>query len=140
MSEKYTITLNKTQLKIIQKALEWFFRLQMGQFFDYADEIALNGEDVFNHNDPDHERKFNEYIWRRNDAKEAFEKAFRIAQPKLFCQKTEDMMIAEDMWRVIRHKFWLDRPEPKSHITVDSDEPIFFACEPPIKVKGDQDP
>ena len=132
-NNKYTITLTEKQLSVVFKALEWFFRLQMGQFFDYATEIAQNGY-VYDKSAPNNEADFNAYIWRRNEAQEQFQKAFRIAQPRL-SNKTEDMLIAEDIWQCIRYKRWLDKPEPKTHGLVDSDPPLFVSPEQPISIE-----
>ena len=129
----YALTVNEAQLITIQTALEWFFRLQMGQFFDYATEISKCGY-VYDNADPENKRKFDEYIQRRNDSQELFESAFRIAQP-YWCCKTEDMEIAIDIWEQIRYFLWLERPEPKPHDTVDSRHPLHRSNEPPIQIR-----
>lgn len=128
----YTLTLTGEQLTVLNTALEWFFRLQMGQFFDYATEIAHDGY-KYDKSNPDNDRLFSEYIDRRNTSQEMFERAFRVAQPKL-CYKTNDMLIAEDMWAVIRHSFWEERPEPKPHDTTDSYPPLHVSDQPPVKI------
>ena len=123
----YRLTVTEKQLAVIQTALEWFFRLQMGQFFDYVTEIARNGF-VYDKSNPNNSEEFERYIRRRNDSQPIFEMAFRVAQPKLG-SKTEDMMIAEDTWRAIRHYRWKQRPEPKDHWTVDADDPLFLTAD-----------
>ena len=129
----YTLTVNEAQLANIQDALEWFFRLQMGQFFDYATTVAKCGYE-YDKDDPDNERKFYEYIQRRDDAKELLDKAFRIAQPTN-CRQTEDMMIAQDIWADIRHFRWKERPEPKSHDTRDAWDPLHISGLTPVKIE-----
>jgi len=125
----FRLTLTEKQLRVVMTALDWFFRLQMGQFFDYTTEIALNGY-VYDANDPENSEKFDQYINRRNDSQEMFEKAFRIAQP-VMSRKTEDMIVSEDVWRLIRYFFWQRRPEPKPHYTVDAYPPMFFSDDGP---------
>ena len=47
---------------------------------------------------------------------------------------TADILFA--LHTVLRHQLWLDRPEDKkSHITVDSDEPIQLGSEPLAKIE-----
>lgn len=130
---KYTITLSPNQLWVLNQALEWYFRLQMGQFGEYTNEIARCAykDDL---NNQDHEQQFNAYIQRRNRAKDLFDMAFRTAQPTI-CPKTENMMVAEDMWAEIRYQMWKDRPEPKSHVAVDAYPPIHVSAEDSIRVE-----
>lgn len=45
MGEKYEIRLTERQLKLVNQALEMFFRMQMGQFRDYADLMAFKNFD-----------------------------------------------------------------------------------------------
>ena len=123
----YQLTVTEKQLVVIQTALEWFFRLQMGKFFDYVTEIARNGF-VYNKDNPNNTEEFDRYIRRRNDSQPIFETAFRVAHPKPD-NKTEDMMTAEDTWRAIRHYRWKQRPEPKDHWTVDADDPLFLTAD-----------
>lgn len=137
MSKDYTITLTEEQLSVVETALEWFVRLQMGQFFDYASEVAKCGY-KYDRNDPNNDTKFDAYISRRNASQERFEAAFRVAQPAQ-CNQTEDMMVASDMWRDIRYKRWQDMPEPKRHDTVDAHEPMHISGLKPIVVSDIQE-
>lgn len=125
----YRLTVTEKQLRVIQTALEWFFRLQMGQFSEYTNEVALCGY-VYNKDDPNNREEFDKYIRRRNLGRSMFEAAYRVAHPWIYnTGKTDDMMTAEDTWRVIRHYFWEQRPEPKDHWIVDADKPIFLTCD-----------
>ncbi len=130
---QYSLAVTEKQLTVLQVALEQFFRLQMGQFTDYCNDIAMDGY-VYNKDDPDNSRKFNEFIERRDASRELFEQAFRVAQPRL-CSKTPEMNVAIDMWSSIRHQRWLDRPEPKTRFTVDSREPYSWSGEPVMKIE-----
>ena len=129
----YSLTLTDNQLRVVQDALEWFFRIQMGQFFDYSTEVAKNGYE-YDKNDPENDEKFYQYIRRRNDSKVMFDAAYRIACPNPG-PITADMMTAEDMYAIIKHFRWEERPEPKSHDSVDSYKPIILTDETPIKVE-----
>ena len=41
MTTRYEIQLTERQLRLVNQALEMFFRLQMGQFSDFADLVAF---------------------------------------------------------------------------------------------------
>ena len=125
---KYKIELSENQARVVQNALESYLRLRMGQFFDYADEIASAGYE-YDKDNPRNSELFNEYINRRNDAEDMFNRAFRTAQPKMQ-NKTDDMITAEDIWRTIRYRRWSDREEPKPHYTVDAYPPMRIGNEP----------
>lgn len=133
---KYTITVNDNQLGVINTALEWFFRLQMGQFWDFADTVAVDGQPIYDRSNPEHEKLFNEYIMRRDLSREMFEAAFHAAQP-VHARKTEDMLVAEDMWAMIRYFKWLQEKEPKTHGTVNAYPPMLFSKEDPILIRSD---
>lgn len=130
---KYKLELSEEQAEIIKIALEEYFRLRMNQFFDFATDISLCGYE-YDKNDPGNDKKFNDYINRRNESQELFEKAFRIAQPN-YQMKTDKMMIAEDIWQVIRHKLYLDRGEDPNDWCVDAREPIKMSDEPLPKME-----
>lgn len=130
---RYTLELSKDQAEIIKIALEEYFRLRMNQWFDFATNIALCGYE-YDKSDQDNNRKFNAYIKRRNESQELFEKAFRTAQPN-YHMKTDEMMIAEDIWQVIRHKLYLDRGGDPNGWCVDAREPIKMSDEPLPKME-----
>lgn len=125
---KYTLEISEKQAEIIKIALEEYFRLRMNQWFDFATNVSLCGYE-YDKSDQDNDRKFNNYINRRNESQELFEKAFRTAQPN-YQMKTDEMMIAEDIWQVIRHKLYLDRGGNPNGWCVDAREPMKLSDEP----------
>lgn len=124
---KYTLEISEEQAEIIKIALEEYFRLRLNQWFDFATNIALCGYE-YDKSAPDNDRKFDDYINRRNESQELFEKAFRTAQPN-YQMKTDEMMIAEDIWQAIRHKLYLDRGADPNGWSVDAREPIKLSDE-----------
>ena len=130
---KYTLELSEEQANIIKIALEEYFRLRLNQWFDFATNIALCGYE-YDKSDPDNDRKFDDYINRRNESQELFEKSFRTAQPN-YQMKTDEMMIAEDIWQVIRHKLYLDRGGDPNGWSVDAREPMRMTGEPLPKME-----
>ena len=131
--KQYKLTVTEEQLVVLFMSLEWFFRMQMGQYLDFANELAKNGYE-YDPENPDNERLFREYIYRRDECKEHMEIAYRIAQPRV-CNCTEDMNVAIDMWQVIRYFRWKERPEPKLYDTVDSRPPLHRSTEPPMQIE-----
>ena len=133
----YNVKISKNQLRVIMIALESYFRTRMGQFFDFASDVAKNGFEYTKDN-PDNDRLFDEYINRRNDSQDLFEKAFDVAAPNRYeRKKTPDMITAMDVWHVIRHQMYLEYPEPKDHYTVDAYPPSPWGEEPLPKIEKD---
>lgn len=67
-----TITLTEKQLRLLQTAMEEYFRLRMGQAWDFADDICAMNVDVFDPDNPkgDLEGKFRYFASRyKNKAK-----------------------------------------------------------------------
>ena len=128
---RYTLELSEEQAEIIKIALEEYFRLRMNQWFDFATELAMIGRGKEVDVSPG---KFKEYINRRNRSKEMYEAAYRVSQPGLH-PKTEEMMIAEDIWQVMRHRMYLDRGGDPNGCGVDAREPIKMSDEPLPKME-----
>ena len=134
----YTITLNDNQLRVLQHAVEVWERTMMGQFWDYTEELAMATHDYWNKDGEINNVEFDLYIKDRDGAKYMMEAAYkRCCGWKSLQQKTDDMLTAEDMWTAMRYKMWQDRPEPKSHDTVDGRPPLHLGGEPPIKITAE---
>lgn len=99
---EYKLSLKKKQTEVIQMALEEFFRLRMNQTMDFADSICFAGFDYANHEKVD----FDSRIQDREDFESKL--GVLLRQYNKYDRKTEDMLIAEDIWRVIRHTLYLD--------------------------------
>lgn len=130
IKRNYKLTVTENQLRVIMIALEDYFRTRMGQFFDFASDVAKNGF-VYTKDNPENDRLFNEYINRRNDSQKLFDKAFDVAAPNRYeRKKTPDMITAIDIWHVIRYRRYQELPEPKDHYTVDAYPPSPYGGEP----------
>lgn len=118
----YTIELNDKQLNVIYHALEEWFRLRMGQEFDFCTDMASLNCDLSPGN-LKHEWIFDMYIARRDHLQELLKAFFRIAfEPTGHLEKkTEDMLIAEDIWDAIRCELGISRWGTALHT---SDEPL----------------
>lgn len=130
---KYTITLNERQLRLLQTVTEFYGRILMGQTWDLSDALAwLNYE--YKQDDPEFDRR----ILRRDACRELLDLAMRAASGGNgeHFQKTEEVMIAFDMYSVIRNFFWHQLPEDKREDwTVDADPVYIWGPEPKITVK-----
>ena len=117
MAVKYKITLTENQLRIVQKALEEYFRLRLGQDQEFSEDMAsLNTNLSSDH--PNHERIFEKYIQRRDHLRELMHAYFRIAfEPCGYLEaKTDDMLIAEDIWDTIRCARGVSRWQGPLHV------------------------
>lgn len=126
----YQLTCTEGQLRLINDAIEGYFRLLLGQYFDYTDEIAFAGFDFKDHSEQD----FYERITRRNLGADLFSALYR----RLFSEsreKTQKENALIDIWGTIRHQLWLNREEPKPHGTVDSYPPLLRSELPPVEVR-----
>ena len=159
----YKIQLTEEQIRVVQNALEEYFRLRMGQVIDFCDDIAgintdvykkvsgswvkqTNLSNVFNlesnlsANYSDIDKAFDSYIHRRNHLEEILKAFFRIAfEPEGYLkQKTEDMLIAEDIWDAIRTKRGLSRwGDVSLQLSKEPVPKIEYEPEPFIEKKGE---
>lgn len=124
--KKYTIELTENQVRVIQNALEEYFRLRMWQYTEFCTDMAELNADLSPDN-PNHELIFDEYIQRRNHMKEVMRAFFRIAfEPTGYLkEKTDDMLIAECIWDAIRCERGLSRWE----------QPLYTGSDPVPKIK-----
>lgn len=95
----YRLRVSEMQLNLICEAVEEYFRLRMGQDMRFCDDLAKMDRDISKNN-----RELEQYIERRNHMHEVMKSLFMIAfephgYPK---KKTDKMLIAEDIWDVIR--------------------------------------
>lgn len=100
---KYKIELTEDQMRVVQLALEEWFRLRLGQCWELTNDLAFMDCDMSPDN-PDHERIFDSAIQTRDALDAIMQSAFRIAfgsygVPKA---KTDDMLIAECIWDAVR--------------------------------------
>lgn len=95
----YTLEVTEKQIRIMEEALEEYFRLRMGQASDFCDEMARIGRNLkFD------DISFGSYINRREHLRELMRAFFGIALEPfgVLGEKTEPMLIAEDMWDAIK--------------------------------------
>ena len=132
--KKFIVEMNQTQLCIIQRALESFFRCRYNQFHDLADDLAFAG--YKREEDDEKASDFNRRIKARCDAEELFKAAGNIARPpQNRTQKTEECMIAEDMWAVIRHEQYIaNGGKMKMENASVAHPPLMISDEEPIIV------
>jgi len=134
----YSLAVSAEQLRIIQRALEDFFRTRYCQFSDLANDLAFEN---FNWPKKETERidekEFNERINRRNWAQDIFDEGGRIAKPiETRGEKSHDCMVAEDIWAVIRYELYKERygdvEDPRD---VCARAPLLISGELPVKMK-----
>lgn len=136
MDKRYTLELSEKQAEIIKIALEEYFRLRMNQTWDFADDICFEGFDYKNHT----KEEFDEWVKRRDMFKDELEKLLNKVHPlhfrgNKFREKTIEMLRAQDIWQVVRHRLWKDRNGDKDDWCVDSREPMPMTDEPLPKME-----
>ena len=138
MERKVKLIITEKQLRRIMVALEEYFRLRLGQALDFADDICLQNLKI-PESDPERTEVFDRYIERRDAVKEGIESLIiNVAAEGDWrrLQKTEETIEVIDIWHVIRHWFWQQRPvTERSSWTVDAD-PVFSMSEEPLPQIG----
>ena len=129
---KYRIDLTEAQLRVVNAALEEFFRLPLNQWGDLADRLAFQGVDLGNPETRD--RNFDQFITTRDAVRVVLEAAGKILWGYEIPPKDDQQLIAEDVWRVIRHQLYLDSGSTDSW-RVDAREPLLLGPEPPAKIQ-----
>lgn len=123
---KYTLEVSEKQVEIIKIALEEYFRLRMNQWWDFADEMAATGFE-YNKDDPENSKRFDAYIERRDKSEKLFQEAMKVAQSgdqRPYISQTVEMLRAQDIWQVIRHRLYLDRGGRINDMVVDARKPM----------------
>lgn len=133
--QKYTITLNERQLRLLQSACEEYARLRMGQTWELSDALAFQNYE-YTPDDPEYDSR----LYRRDAVRELMDLAMRAASGGDIdhFRKTKEVQVALDMYSVIRNFFWHQLPEDKRESwTVDADPVYIWGPEPKITVKKD---
>lgn len=133
MYTRYNLVITEKQAILIKDALEEYFRIRMNQWRDLADSLAMKNVDLSPDN-PNHERIFERYITDRDAVQKVFECAGNILWNGKRNDKSEEQLIVEDIWQVIRHQLWKDS-EDKNDWCVDSREPLRMSYEPLPEMK-----
>ena len=99
----YHVKLTEKQMRVIQLALEEYFRLRLGQAEDFCNDMAMIDRE-FPKDKNEHDRVFNAYINRRDHLKYLMDAFYNTAfEPDRYLnEKTDDMMIAECIWDAMR--------------------------------------
>ena len=103
---KYRLDLTEAQLRVVNAALEEFFRLPLNQWDRLAERLAFKGVDL-------QDEKTRERNFDRCD---------------------DEQLIAEDVWQVIRHQLFLDSGSTDTW-RVDAREAIQWGPEPLPMIK-----
>lgn len=105
-SNIYQVTMTGKELRLILTALDQWGRLRIGQCGDLVEDLALDGdteEEVYNNR-----AKFENYLFRRDRAREFITKGLWTAMPKTMYQNDDQSGLAYDMTTFIRHALYID--------------------------------
>jgi len=122
---KYQVTLTETQLDAVQRGLEFYSRIAMGQFREISDKWMYGFD--WPHEQTDYERETLHRLGHK--FVDLPPNAYRgIAQcPDVVCT-------AHDVYQVIRHRLSWDH-EPKGGHTVNFNEPLKCGPQPLCKIR-----
>ena len=130
MSDKYTLTVTESQLRVIQNACEEYLRTRLGQFWQLVEDVSEAKEFGYVAGELDDER----YI-KRDAARVLMDGAYNLLRGP-FKQKSADMLIAEDLYTQIRHYRYMELPaNQRSEWCVSFDTPIILSSEPPAEIR-----
>lgn len=136
---KYILEVTEEQANTIKIALEEYFRLRMNQTWDFATSVAFSGFE-YDKTEKSNAERFNACVERRNSSERVFMTAMEVAQPTRqnygSIPQTEEMLIAQDIWQVIRHTLFLDRGGDPNDWCVDAREPLRMSDEELPVMKG----
>lgn len=106
---KYQITVDEKHFRALDRAVESYMRLQIGQGEMLADDLCgplETGE------------YFNTQIQQQSDVKKIIETAYEIACPYYYEHRNSNLcLLLEDFYEVIKHELWLENPN-RSEIDV----------------------
>lgn len=129
----YQLTVNERQLRLINAALEEFFRLGLNQWWGLADRLATIDLEIPLADDPHHDQAFDRYIHTRDDARIVMETVGRILWPHGLTKQDDDNILAQDIYQCIRYRLWLDDPDKDLFgRCVDGNKPLLQSGEPAI--------
>lgn len=101
----YRVELTEEQARVVQYALEEYFRLRLSQCSEFAIDMAETGRDEeMAPDNPNRDLAFEKYLVRRDAIEEMMKAVFKTAfSPTGYLNsKTNDMMIAECVWDALR--------------------------------------
>lgn len=124
---KYILELTEAQLRVVNAALEEYFRIPLNQWGDLADRLAFKGFPP--ENEEARERAFDCCIAKRDAVKAVFEAAGKILWGYEIPPKDDQQLIAEDIWQVIQHQLYLNSGSTDTW-RVDAREAIQWGPEP----------
>lgn len=110
--------------------LEEYFRIRMGQWEDLSDDLSADGF-VYNKNNPNNSKDFNDYLKRRELARKQLNLAYDFISPGYY-YKSENQCIAEDIWQVIRYFIWnrrSDEYKKQMFYSVEGNKPLQMSNE-----------
>lgn len=112
MGKKYKVELTEEQMRVVQNALEEWFRLRLSQDMEFSSDLAF-----LDYKEPEdeaqRERAFQSRLCRRDAIREVMKAVFRIAFQSngygVVDEKTPEMLISECLWDSIRYARGLSR-------------------------------
>lgn len=146
MAKKYIIEMNERQARLLSWACDTFPRLIEGQSHAYQDlfESAwekrckkATGKMIDDEFEGEWQKMREDAETFCKEIKKRFWNLGWCSNNGIHYDDTADIIF--DIHQAIRHELWKNQPEPKSHITVDSDPAHQWGSEPIAKVTSKEE-
>jgi len=102
---KYTMTLSKKQLEIMEQALHSYARMQIGQLYTALEPITFWNSDVKD---------------KLNETQQKWLDELTLHEHNQMHGHTEESEVAWDIYQVLRHQLWKENPNRNRHSVADS--------------------
>lgn len=113
--KKYQIEIGEDELRLVQKALDFYGRISLGQFKEISDVPSVDKLLDKKDRHEDFNRAINEMAFIYNQSLHSYYGIFNKENVG------DDARIVMDIEHAIRHKFWQDQPiETRTNYTVNS--------------------
>ena len=101
--KKYTLTISKKQLEIMEQALHSYARMQVGQLTTALDPVTWNDE----------------IKSKLNETQQGWLNQLTLYEHNEMHGHTEESEIAWDVYQVLRHQLWKENPNRTKHSVTD---------------------
>lgn len=139
MSNRFVVEMSEVQFRLMNVAIEEWFRVRLNQWSDLARDLA-RGSYKHDSNDPQKKEKFAAYMARMHATEAVLKAAMEVAQPYRYTMpapKSVEQIVLEDMWQAIRFFTWEydNKDTPLSERGFGPCEPFYESKEPPMKIE-----
>lgn len=128
--KRFILNINENQAYVLRDALEEYCRIRMGQWDIISDSLAFkNFEYLHDADDESWNNGFRERLNKRDIVTKVLSVLDAVLKDELG-KKSESQLVAEDIWRVVKHELWESQEHGQDDWSVDSAPPLHVSQEP----------